>query len=230
MELSKIDIKNVASALDIQHYHRTKQRKFPHIEYATLVDKFFAGKSVTLAEMSEVCATEAARWAYVESLLRIFPVHAALALEGIWNGETITNGMMLAHAITKATVFLPIDDFAYVFARVMRDVDDGGISFAEVAQSADKAKNLDDRCYEIFTGWISDAIGSRERTLDLAMHIAGERLFAIGSVLSGHKNKTSCMMDDQVCIGVVKELLLGDREFRVMPTRKRNTASIGLSA
>lgn len=230
MELSKTDIKKLASALDIQRYHRSKQRKFPQTEYTILVDKFFVSKPVTLAEMNEVCASEESRWAYVESLLRIFPVHAALALEGVWNGETITNGMMLAHAITKATIFLPIDDFAYVFTKVMRHVDSGGISFAEVAQSPDKAKDLDDRCHEIFIGWISDAISSRERTLDLAMHTAGERLFAIGSLLDEHDKETKGTMDDLTCVAIVKELLLGDRGFHVMHTGKRSTASIGLNA
>lgn len=230
MELSKIDIKNLTSALNIRHHRRGRQRKFPNSEYVTLVDKYFAGKPVTLTEMNTVCESEASRWAYVESLLRIFPAHAALALEGTWNGETITNGMMLAHALTKATVFLPIDDFIYVFASVMRHADGGGISYADVAQSATKAKDLDDRCYEIFTGWISDAIGSRERTLDLAMHTAGERLFAIGSLLSGHDEKTSRTMDDQACIGIIRELLLGDREFQVAKTGKRKPAVAGLSA
>lgn len=230
MELSKIEIKKLASALDTRKYRRNMQRKFPHTEYVSLVDKFFAGKPVTLTEMNTVCASEETRWAYVESLLRIFPAHAALALEGVWNGETITNGMMLAHAITKATIFLPIEDFAYVFARVMRHADGGGISYTDVAQSLEKAKALDDRCYEIFTGWISDAIGSRERTLDLAMHTAGERLFAIGSLLSEHEKRHGHATDDQICIGIIKELLLGDREFRVTRTAKRNTAGISLNA
>lgn len=230
MELSKTDIKKLASALDIRRHRRSRQRKFPHIEYVPLVDKFFAGKPVTLTEMNEVCASEATRWAYVESLLRIFPAHAALALEGVWNGETITNGMMLAHALTKATIFLPIEDFAYVFASVMRHADNGGTSYEEVARSPEKARQLDDRCYEIFTGWISDAIGSRERTLDLAMHTAGERMHAIGSALSGDDDETSRAMDDQACIDVIKELFLGDLQFRLVQAGKRNAAGIGLNA
>lgn len=230
MELSKTDIKKVTSALDIRRFRRTRQRKFPQTDYVTIVDKFFANKPVTLTEMNEICATEASRWAYVESLLQIFPAHAALALEGTWNGETIANGMMLAHVVTKATIFLPIEDFSFVFARVMRQAEDGGISFVEVARSPDKAKDIDDKCHEIFTGWIGDVIGSREQTLDVAMHTAGERFFAIGSSLSEHGSQSKTANEDQACIDVVKELLLGDREIPVTQAKKPNVASAGLSA
>lgn len=230
MELSKTDIKKLTSALDILRYRRSRQRKFPKTEYVKTVDKFFASKPVTLAEMNEICATEASRWAYVESLLHIFPAHAALALEGVWNGETIANGMILAHTVTKATVFLPIDDFIYVFANLMRHADDGGISFLEVAQSPQKAKNLDDRCYEIFTGWVDDVISSKEATLDLAMHTAGERFFALGTVLGDHVGKADSAHDVRSCIDAVKESLLGDREIRVMQTKKRNAAAAGMNA
>lgn len=230
MELSKTDIKKLTSALDIRRIRRNRQRKFPNTEYVKTVDKFLASKPVTLAEMNDICASEASRWAYVESLLQIFPAHAALALEGTWNGETIANGMILAHMVTKATVFLPTDDFIYVFASLMRHADDGGISFLEVAQSPQKAKNLDDRCYEIFTGWIEDVISSREATLDLAMHTAGERFFALGTVLSEHGAKANLPDDVRSCIDTVKEALLGDREIRVTQTKTRSAAAAGVSA
>lgn len=230
MELSKTDIKKLTSAFDIQRYRRSRQRKFPQTDYVTVVDKFFANKPVTLAEMSEICATEASRWAYIESLLQIFPTHAALALEGTWNGETIANGMMLAHVVTKATIFLPIEDFGFVFARLMRQANDGGISFVEVARSLEKANDIDDKCHEIFIGWISDVIDSRERTLDVAMHTAGERFFAIGSALGEHSKTISAANKNQACIDAVKELLLGDREIAVTQTKKRTIVSAGLNA
>ncbi|WP_151638693.1 hypothetical protein [Noviherbaspirillum aerium] len=229
MEFSKSDIKKLTSALDIQRYRRTRQRKFPQTEYVTLVDKFFANKPVTLTEMNEICATEATRWAYIQSLLQIFPAHAALALEGSWNGETIANGMMLAHAFTKATVFLPIDDFIYGFANIMRHADEGGVSFLEVAQSAVKAKDLDDKCYEIFTGWIGDAIGSREGTLDLAMHTAGERFFALGTALGERVTTSNAARDDAACIDFVKELLLGDRDIQLTRKKNRDISGAGIS-
>jgi len=230
MELSKTDIKKLTSALDIQRFRRTRRRKFPQMSYVTIVDKFFAHKPVTLTEMNEICATEASRWAYVESLLQIFPTHAALALEGTWNGETMANGMMLAHVMTKATIFLPIEDFSYVFASVMRQADDGGISFVEVARSLEKAKDIDDKCHEIFTGWISDVIGSREHTLDVAMHTAGERFFAMGSSLIEQDNKTTTANEDQACMHIVKELLLGDLVIPARSTKRLDIADAGLNA
>jgi hypothetical protein len=230
MEFSKTNIKQLASALDIRSYQRARQRKYPQTEYVTVVDKFFSHKPVTLTEMNEICATEGSRWAYVESLLRIFPTHAAFALDGAWNGETIANGMVLAHAVTKATIFLPVDDFVFVFAKLMRHADEGGISFAEVAQSQDKAKVLDDHCYDIFIDWVAEVINSRELTLDLAMHTAGERFFLIGSLLCEDGDTTSVAKADRARIDIVKELLLGDREIPVIRARKRNTTGTVINA
>lgn len=210
MTLSTTDLDKVASALDVRRYRRAQEKKYPETDYAKLVDKFFAHKPVTLPELNDACESEEACWAYVSSLLQIFPAHAALALEGKWNGQTIANGMVLAHAVTKATVFLPLDAFVFVFATLLRHADEGGISFAQVAKTPDGVKELDDKWVEVFTGWIGDVIGSRERTLDLAMHTAGVRFFAIGSAAVQSAGTGNKAKDDLACIGITKELLLGE--------------------
>ncbi|SNT18793.1 hypothetical protein SAMN06265795_11664 [Noviherbaspirillum humi] len=220
MKLSTTDIKMLSSALDIERYRKTREKAHPDTPYNKLVDKFFANKPVTLPELNGACESEAACWAYVHSLLRIFPMHAAMALEGEWNGQAIANGMVLAHAVTRATVFLPLDAFVFVFATLLRHSRDGGISFAQVAKSAAQEKALDDNWYEIFSGWIGDVIVSRERTLDLAMHTAGVRFAAIGELLAAPADSLTPAGRDQACVALVKELLLGERRLASTPARR----------
>lgn len=221
MTLSTTDLDKVAAALDVRRYRRTQEKKYPETKYAKLVDKFFANKPVTLPELNETCESEESCWAYVSSLLRIFPAHAALALEGKWNGQTMANGMVLAHAVTRATVFLPLDAFVFVFATLLRHADEGGISFAQVAKSPAGLRELDDKWVEVFTGWIGDVIGSRERTLDLAMHTAGVRFFSIGSALMQSADAGNKTKDDLACIGITKELLLGELTLDRSPKKPR---------
>ena len=211
MNQNSFDNNTLAAALDICHYRDARNNAYPDPSYVKLVDKFYLGKPITLDELNQVAESEASRWAYVHSLLTVFPTHAALALEGKWNGQAIANGMVLAHAVTRATTFLPLEDFLFVFAMLLRRSGAGGLCFAQVAASAEKADYLDKRWQEVFVGWIEDVISSRQHTLDVAMHTAGIRFFEIGARMLGIDEDNPRPEEEAACIEAVKALLAGER-------------------
>lgn len=228
MNQNLFDNNVLAAALDVCNFRSLKSAAYPDTGYAKLVDKFYLGKPVTLDELNEAIDTEASRWAHVQSLLTVFPTHAALALEGKWNGQAIANGMVLAHAVTRASTFLPMEDFLFIFATLLRHSEAGGPCFAQVAASAEQAAYLDKRWQEVFVGWIEDVIASRQHTLDVAMHTAGTRFFGIAASMLGVDEQNPHPDEEAACIEAVKALLAGERLLIATkaPVRTREVAEL----
>lgn len=211
MNQNSLNIEAVLAALNTCAYRNARSITHPEPGYNKLVDKFYSGKPVTLDELNQASESEASCWAYVRSLLTVFPTHAAMALEGKWNGQAIANGMVLAHAVTRATTFLPLEDFLFVFATLLRHPEAGGICFEQVASSHDAADQLNRRWQEVFVGWIKDVISSRQHTLDVAMHTAGTRFFGLGAQLLGIDERNPRPDDEIACIEAIKAMLSGER-------------------
>lgn len=221
MTITEADLRKVAAALDIKQYRRQQEKKRFNLQRPKIIDKVFANKPLTLAEINGICATPESIWAYVNALLAEFPVRAGLCLMDEWCGEVICDGMLLAHSMTRGSAFLPLEMFVFVFASLARQGVDGGVSYAEILPSPEMAKLVDDNWYEIYTGWLGDLLKSDSNTHDLATYRAGENLMAIALGIVGEAESAGDPKHEQACLEMIKDLLFGDRDLVVDLPRRR---------